>query len=143
MSHHRSTEDMLRKVLVPDTSSHEQLSLSPSKGSMSFVAGEFGETYSSEEDLESFDVVVTVFFLDTAPNVINYLHTIHHVLRKGGKWINIGPLSWHFENTSEQDVGPTIELTLSEVIQLIQKMGFVFETSLPQRKSIKVPYMEN
>jgi carnosine N-methyltransferase len=43
----------------------------------------------------SFDAVATIFFLDTAQNVLSYICTVHHALRPGGLWLNSGPLLWH------------------------------------------------
>lgn len=42
--------------------------------------------------------MTTCFFIDTAPNFINYIETIRHCLAPKGLWINLGPLLWHFES---------------------------------------------
>lgn len=39
---------------------------------------------------DMFDSVVTVFFLDTAHNVIAYIETIYDILKPGGYWVNLG-----------------------------------------------------
>lgn len=39
---------------------------------------------------DTFDSVVTVFFLDTAHNVIAYIETIYDILKPGGYWVNLG-----------------------------------------------------
>lgn len=114
-------------------------------GQMSMTAGDFITSYSSDENADSFDGVITVYFIDTAPNVIRYLETIHHCLREGGVWINVGPLLWHFEDAShpheEVDEDGTkgeraksaktgiaepgsIELCEDEVLQLAMSLGF-------------------
>jgi carnosine N-methyltransferase len=150
MSHHRSIEDLVRTVTIPDESPLQGLPSSGTKGSMSMVAGDFLECYSSPSDAGSFSVVVTVFFIDTAANVLKYIDTIHHVLERGGVWINLGPLAWHFESdpgdahTNPRTGGGNIELTLTEVIQVILKSGFKFETGegLDQH-TISTPYMAN
>jgi hypothetical protein len=41
-----------------------------------------------------YDVLVTLFFLDTSPNVLATLQQIHRLLRPGGTWLNLGPLLW-------------------------------------------------
>ena len=64
---------------------------------MNMVAGDFLSVYSSPDHHEVFDAVVTVFFIDTAPNVIRYIETVRNCLRPGGVWINVGPLLWHFD----------------------------------------------
>ena len=47
-------------------------------------------------NLELWDCVVTCFFIDTAHNVIEYIECISKILKKGGVWINIGPLLYHY-----------------------------------------------
>lgn len=112
----------------------------------------YSETYSSDpvanqfrtENHERFDVLATCFFLDTASNIIDYLKAIFHCLKPGGIWINFGPLLWHFEDDSQthfvtkqlskggalQSI-PTImkglELTREDLIELVKKIGFIFE----------------
>ena len=53
----------------------------PAPGLLSMVAGDFAEVYSRADAAESFDAVVTCFFLDTAHNVIEYMEVIRHVLK--------------------------------------------------------------
>jgi carnosine N-methyltransferase len=60
----------------------------------SMVAGEFIEVYNKQP--EQWDCVVTCFFLDTAHNVMEYLECISKILKKGGLWVNIGPLLYHY-----------------------------------------------
>jgi hypothetical protein len=67
-------------------------------GEMSMSASDFLLLYGNEEQRDRFDAVATVFFLDTAPNIIRYIEAIRNCLRKGGLLINVGPLLWHFEN---------------------------------------------
>jgi carnosine N-methyltransferase len=149
MSHHRSPEHLVRCVSIPDKNVSHEIKLSGSKGRMSMVAGDFSECYSSPADAETFSVIVTIFFIDTAPNVLKYLETIHNVLETNGVWINLGPLAWHFEAdsnnaTHSSQVGGTIELTLSELLCTIEKMGFKFESGNGlDRCSISMPYMAN
>ena len=86
--------------------------------------------------------MATVFFIDTAPNVIAYIETIHRVLKPGGVWINLGPLLWHWEGRdppkrkksarlSDEVVGidamGAIELTLEEVLAVVEACGFRVE----------------
>src|SRR5262249_33469542 len=116
---------------------------SPSVGTMSMSAADFLVFYSSPSNKEAFHAVATVFFIDTAPNLIRYVETIRHCLIPGGAWTNVGPLLWHFEanplgseRQSDTQAGdsqkPTqgigepgrVELTEEEVLQLIEKMGF-------------------
>ena len=49
-----------------------------------------------------FDCVATVFFIDTAHNVIAYIETIYNILKPGGYWINLGKaldLKWWIKNS--------------------------------------------
>lgn len=129
---------------------------------MSMAAGSFtdlygppglslSETYSNDpnaevfrnQNKESYDVLVTCFFLDTASNIIDYLKTIYYSLKTGGRWINFGPLLWHFEDDynahyvdRKNDNGniekvPSImkglELSKEDLIDLVKTIGFEFE----------------
>jgi carnosine N-methyltransferase len=71
----------------------------------SMVAGEFVEVYIKKPgiiiiiiyiNIENWDCVVTCFFLDTAHNIIEYIDCISKILRKGGLWVNFGPLLYHY-----------------------------------------------
>jgi carnosine N-methyltransferase len=70
---------------------------------MNMTAGDFITSYSGPENEDTFDAVVTVYFIDTAPNFIRYIETIRNVLKPGGLWINIGPLLWHFDGRAPTD----------------------------------------
>jgi carnosine N-methyltransferase len=145
MSHNRSPDDLVRHISIPDESPLQGLKTSGTKGQMSMVAGDFIECYSSPSDAGVFSVVVTVFFLDTAANVLKYIETIHHVLETNGVWINLGPLAWHFEPDADNSrPGGNIELTLTELITVILQSGFKFESGphLDQH-TISTPYMAN
>lgn len=39
---------------------------------------------------ESWDCVVTCYFIDTAHNVIAFIENIEKILKPGGYWINLG-----------------------------------------------------
>jgi len=79
--------------------------LSPSSSSSSPLSplrlqlGEFAVVYSSPHFADSFDAVVTSFFIDTSLDVIRAVAIIAHVLRPGGAWINMGPLHFHSNAT--------------------------------------------
>ncbi|KAL4399586.1 S-adenosylmethionine-dependent methyltransferase [Malassezia pachydermatis] len=111
--------DMLRAVAVPDTLP----SALPADSDFSMVAGEFVEVYAKPEERGTWNAVATCYFMDTAKNVIRYLEVINALLPRGGYWINVGPLLWHFEH---EDV-PTVELTLDEILELVVQCGFVIE----------------
>jgi hypothetical protein len=75
-----------------------------------------------------YDAVVTCFFIDTAPVVIDYLATIRHALRPGGVWINFGPLLYHWQSDSEGNgdtrYDSSIELSWEELREVVAGMGF-------------------
>ena len=58
---------------------------------LSMCAGDFEEALSRPEFAGSFDAVATCFFLDTAPNVVQYVQVVHRVLkvREGEGWIGV------------------------------------------------------
>jgi carnosine N-methyltransferase len=99
-SNHRNRSNHLRSVLVPDILPASELATVKEKGEMSMSGSDFLCLYGNEEQKHSFDAVATVFFLDTAPNVIRYIETIRNCLKPGGLLLNTGPLLWHFENNA-------------------------------------------
>lgn len=156
-----SRRQQLQKVMIPDVhpgaammDSQRANGPPPPFGSMSMSAADFITLYSQPAQEGAFDAVATVFFIDTAPNLIRYLETIGNCLRTGGIWINVGPLLWHFENDDRRS-GSTasgdgdgvhglsdsklegigepgrVELTEEEVFHLVQRMGFRIERQQP------------
>lgn len=108
LSHHATTADLLRKVDFPD------VSLNPS---VLLVEGDFTTVFADKEGY--YDVIITHFFIDTARNLISYFETIHRLLRRGGYWINFGPLLY--------GTGPFVQLSLDEIISVVREMGFEFQ----------------
>lgn len=96
-SNHRNRTNQMKHVMIPDTHPGTLLSVEGA-GQMSMSASDFLLLYGDEHHKGTFDIVATVFFLDTAPNIIRYLETIKNCLVKGGLLVNLGPLLWHFEN---------------------------------------------
>ncbi|KAF4718681.1 hypothetical protein FOZ63_031334 [Perkinsus olseni] len=107
----------LRGIEVPDVSAYD-MACSSESGSMGMSAGEFVETFRGEEHLNAWDAVASIFFIDTAKNVVQYIRVLAHCIKPGGVFINIGPLLWHFaENKDDisielswQDVRPLLEV---------------------------------
>ncbi|KAL4934422.1 N2227-like protein-domain-containing protein [Aspergillus undulatus] len=150
-----SREQQLRKVSIPNVhpgaAMLEAQDTGTEFGRMSMSAADFVVLYNSPSQKDTFDAVATVFFIDTAPNLIRYIEAIRNCLRLNGIWINVGPLLWHFEDghqrthsggggknsDSEQSQGigepGSIELTEEEVFLLIERMGFTIE----QRQSVE------
>lgn len=145
-----SREHQLKKVKVPDVHPGSALedvfghTTANAVDRMSMTAADFVVLYGDEEHQDMFNAVVTVYFIDTAPNLIRYIETVRNCLQDGGLWINLGPLLWHFadrapseENHSKRAGGPrektgieepgAFELTDEEVLILVEKMGFDIE----------------
>lgn len=108
-SHQRTTASLLRGVVFPDT----PLS-SPALEKLSLIDGDFTTAFYAE--FGTYDVVVTLFFIDTARNIVDYLDKIHEVLKPGGVWINLGPLLY--------GTGPWVEPSLNEVLAIAERVGF-------------------
>ena len=104
-SNHTSRANQLQSVFIPDV--HPATALEEScrdiqtevhySERMSMTAGDFCVLYRQIDYKDTFDAVVTCFFLDTAPNVVSYIETVKHCLQPRGIWVNLGPLLWHFE----------------------------------------------
>lgn len=148
-SNNISRAHQLKRVRIPDvhpatTLAHtEDFTQISASDRMNMVAADFSELYSSPTRKELFDAVATVFFLDTAHNVIQYIRAVHNCLKPGGIWANHGPLLWHWaDRISPQDDDSSnhhshkrggerpissqgrVELSVEEVLMLIGKMGF-------------------
>lgn len=105
-SNHRSRADQFQTFAIPDIHpSAELLKAGPSKvpghERMSMATGDFCVVYSQKAHSASFDAVATIFFLDTAPNLIRYIEAVRNCLKPGGIWINLGPLLWHHAARSQ------------------------------------------
>ncbi|TGZ81783.1 N2227-domain-containing protein [Ascodesmis nigricans] len=135
-SNHRTRSGQLKGVTIPDV--HPASLLRSAGDRFSMAAGSFVREYNTPESKATFDVVATVFFIDTAVNVVDYLYTIWNALKPGGVWINTGPLLWHWEGREvvrdpgdeDADGGEKVkgvELTVEEVLVLAEKIGFKVE----------------
>lgn len=160
-SNHQTRANQLRGYAVPDVHCATELTRLDRQGvptgEMTMTAADFLCLYSDGEHANMYDAVATVFFLDTAPNLIRYLETIYHCLKPGGILINVGPLLWHFENNApgshgdEDDGGGdgmtsgiadpgSFELTDEEVMALVVQMGF---TVLSRDTGLEAPYIHD
>ncbi|KAI0537765.1 N2227-like protein-domain-containing protein [Xylaria digitata] len=165
-SNHRSRANQFAAYSIPDV--HPQQALAETTaaggkiGTMKMCAADFLCLYGDDAHAGAYDAVATVFFLDTAPNLIRYLKVIWHCLRPGGVLINVGPLLWHWENhvpghdgydgdgdnEDGNDEGTSLgiadpgnfELTDDEVMALVEKMGFVVEK---RQSGIRAPYVQD
>jgi carnosine N-methyltransferase len=77
------------------------------------------DVYKKQEN--SWNSVVTCFFLDTANNILEYVDIIYKILKPGGCWINLGPLLYHY---TEMQNECSIELSWEELKYIIINMGF-------------------
>ncbi|KAK5995882.1 Carnosine N-methyltransferase [Cladobotryum mycophilum] len=159
-SNHLTRENHLRSYRIPDIHPGATLASSPNVGSMSMCAADFLCLYGDDDHKDAYDAVASVFFLDTAPNLIRYLEVIFHCLRPGGVLINVGPLLWHFENNAPGNHGHdddgdgehdysnssgiadpgSFELSNDEVMALVEKLGFVVES---METGIAAPYIQD
>lgn len=161
-SNHRSRANQLRSYAVPDVHPATRLAVQPTRpgGSMSMSAADFLCLYEQEDQAGRFDAVATVFFLDTAPNLVRYLSCIRGCLRPGGLLINVGPLLWHFENNAPGNRGRdddgdgehdpegstgiadpgSFELTEDEVLALVETVGFEI---VHRDDGLEAPYIQD
>lgn len=66
---------------------------------LSLNGNNFMTDYTDASSVGQYDIVITCFFIDTAPNFLSYIRTIKRLLKPSGVWINVGPLLWNcFEN---------------------------------------------
>lgn len=137
----KRVEDANQSVLVPDINPgeliypHDAGDLNPV---FSVAAGDFVQLYGPASPCGSWhkgkwSAVVTCFFIDTAPNVIDYVKTIHHMLEDGGIWVNLGPLQYHWASevaptsaseSSDSRYERSIELSFEDILEVLQNAGF-------------------
>jgi len=108
-------QDQFRPVKIPDINPVELQSGSD----FSYTAGDFVEVYSPQKD--SWDAIVTCFFLDTANNIIQFVEVIYNILKPGGWWFNLGPLLYHYADMMFEQ---SIELSQDELIHVVKKSWF-------------------
>lgn len=106
-SHQPTTKELQREAHFPD--------LIASPNSLIHVEGDFTTEFRRHA---KFDVIVTLFFIDTARNLLHYFETIRDLLKPGGVWINLGPLLYGSR--------PLVELSLDEIINILESMEFKF-----------------
>lgn len=146
-----SRKHQLQRVAIPDVHAGSELERALERSTtdpadrMTMTAADFVVLYSESKNKNKFDVVVTVFFIDTAPNLIRYIETIRNCLKDRGVWINLGPLLWHFADRGPGDhdasktkkrMGDTpgieepgsFELADEEVRMLVEQFGFEIQS---------------
>ena len=105
-------DDIFKKYTFPD----EDIKLE--KGKLKMLPGDFTQILNGVNDF--YECVVTCFFIDTAKNILEYIEIIERVLKKGGIWINFGPLSYHWTSSNEI----SIELPYDKLKETIINYGF-------------------
>jgi hypothetical protein len=99
--------EMIRPVSFPDTVIN--------KSSVLLVEGDFTKEFTNKE--AHFDAIVTFFFMDTAPNMLDYFDTLSKIIKPGGLWVNLGPLLYH---------EASVEFSLDDMMNVATGYGFEF-----------------
>lgn len=150
-SNHVSRDHQFQKVAVPDVYlSHKvrfsRPNISETDKQLILADGGFVHRYGNCAVANIYSVLVTCYFIDTAPNIMDYVDTAWKCLREGGIWINIGPLLWNTEENGPAGRGEgdldvqeswaprevnhsLLELTVEEVMLVLQQRGFKVEKS--------------
>jgi carnosine N-methyltransferase len=148
-----NTEDPYTPVSIPDRTANDIVAASPwidcdaderakvGYPRLGMAAGDFVELY-GEGNLDakgSFDAILTCFFIDTAPVVVDYVDTIWHLLKPGGVWINLGPLLYHWttdtDNNGDDRYDHSIELSWEELKYVVEGKGFQLQSQQGQKGS--------
>ena len=118
-------------VRFPDVHPVALVQEAPGQVNMSVAAGEFLQCYGGADNAGQWDGLATCFFIDTAPNVIEYIEAIHAMLRPGGIWTSIGPLQYHWatfrdEAQYEQDerYHQSVEFAFGDIRRVMLSTGF-------------------
>ena len=128
-----SREEEFESVSFPDVYPGEVVRNAPGQVNMSVAAGEFLMCYGSKENDAAWDAIATCFFIDTAPNIIDYIEGIWKMLKPNGIWTNIGPLEYHWMTFRDGDIyendprfRESIELAYEDIKSIMLKIGFEF-----------------
>lgn len=114
-SHARTRAELFRPITISPPHSSNTL----------LVEGDFTALFPGHD---RYDCVATLFFIDTARNIVDYLEKIYESLKPGGLWVNVGPLLY--------GSAPFVQLSLEEIVAVAEGIGFVFE----RRGEGEVPY---
>lgn len=98
-------------------------------------AGDFRQVYADAKN--DWDCVVSVFFIDTARNILAYVEKFYELLKPGGYWINLGPLLYHFADVDGED---SIQLPYEDLKSASIKIGFEF---VDERIGVETMYTQN
>ena len=110
-------ESIFRKYSFPDI----DVNIKNLPGKLKISIGNFIILYDKIKDL--YDCIITCFFLDSNPNMLEYIEVISNILKKGGIWINFGPLSYYWPKSDKRI---SIELPYDKLKEVICNYGFKF-----------------
>ncbi|KAF2416956.1 N2227-domain-containing protein [Tothia fuscella] len=120
-SYQPSMEELAREIMFPDV---------PIDASdVLLVEGDFVSVF--ENSTGQFDTIVTLFFFDTAQNLLDYLDVIHRLLRPGGVWINLGSFLY--------GASPFLHLSLEDFVAVSKNMGFEFVPTDEKWGDLSIP----
>ncbi|XP_068621803.1 carnosine N-methyltransferase [Battus philenor] len=123
-------EHQLRPATFPDV----KPSVDKPNYNFSMTAGDFLKVYTEADE---WHCVATCFFIDCAPNVIEFIERIYAILMPGGYWINLGPLLYHYSDMpTENSIEPPYDILLD----IIRDVGFDI---LHERTGVKTKYAQN
>ena len=125
-SHQRNNENLFRPITFPDAIPRNRQNFHLLEGDFLQLRPPSPSTTTGDS---GYDYIVTLFFIDTSLDVLSTIQHIHHLLRPGGKWINLGPLLWTGGSEAK------VELCLAEVLQAVELLGFVLQTDVGQPTS--------
>lgn len=127
--HQRSVEDMIAPITIPD--------VLPNASNVQLIEGDFTQSLLDPAYAQKYNAVVTLYFIDTARNFLDYCETIQRVLKPGGLWINLGRecsilsvfVSIHDGNNTriialKWGAYGSLQLTAEEVLRLVEITGF-------------------
>lgn len=122
-SYQPNREEMIRGVRFPDAIANAS--------SVVLVEGDFTKEFVNET--AHYDAIVTFFFIDTAPNMMDYFDTISRVLKPGGLWLNVGPLLYH---------DASVEFSMEDVVKVAEAYGFEFIDADEEWGDLTLPEMK-
>ncbi|MBI4475108.1 MAG: methyltransferase domain-containing protein [Acidobacteria bacterium] len=81
---------------------------------------------------DAFDTVVTPWFIDIVPpDLRDFMSTVYRLLKRGGRWLNLGPLRY------TPDMPAPLRFTREEVFDLLKRAGF----ELGHWRTESMPYL--
>ena len=120
-----SEESVLKQHKIPD----EDIKNDIKNKNIILYQEEFLKFCKGKKDV--YDVVITVFSLEDVKNIVEYIETVHEILKKGGVWINLGSMAFSYANYGGY------ALAWDEMRQVILNYDFEFKR---EEKQV-IPYL--